>query len=162
MLKTFARATEFNENSISKKKLRQILIFLILSLPTLPLGFLHFFGLLPENMIGTLGYIGFIAGAISFLGFLLTRFVNRFYFPDKYLDEWEIRIKHKSMAFAFMTMVWVVPLLLIIVLGMGNQVFELSTAALVMLSCAMLVILMYLQIFHALWQVRPINDDELV
>ena len=159
MLKTFARAVEFNEKSISKKKLRYILILLIASLPTLPLGMLHFFGLLPDNMLGTLGYIGFIAGALAFLGFVFTRFANRFYLPDKYLDEWEIQVKHKSMAFAVMAMFWGFPLILLIVMGMGNHVFEMETAGLVVLSCAMLVVLAYIQTFHALWQVRPIDEE---
>lgn len=159
MLKTFARAVEFNEKSISKKKLRQILLLLIFSLPTLPLGLLHYHGALPDNLLGTLGYIGFLAGALSALGFFFTRFANRFYFPDKYLDEWEVRIKHKSMTFAFMVFVWVFPLLLLVVYGMLDGVFDMTNKSLIVWGCAILTFLMYIQTFHALWQVRPIDED---
>ena len=159
MLKTIAKAFEFNEKSISKKKLRLILILMILSTPTWPLLTMNYYGMFKGSGFGGAVSIAIYIGMISMLCFICTRFVNRFYFPDKYLDEWEIKIKHKSMTFAFMVMVWIAAPIFIF-LAMFQQVsINLSGEAVGLWAMGGLLALLYLQTFHALWQVRPIDEE---
>ena len=40
------------------------------------------------------------------LAWSLTKFMNRFWSRDQYLDEWELKRKHESMAFAFQVMMY--------------------------------------------------------
>lgn len=158
MLKALAKSFEFDESSISKQKLRRILILMILSLPMWPLFMMDYYSLLPDNGLGTAALIVMIVGALSMLGFISTRFVNRFYFGDKYLDEWEIRIKHKSMAFTFMVMLWIIFPLIFIVINSLNYIPN-SAEELGLWFLGFWLTTLYIQTFHALWQVRPIDHD---
>ena len=159
MLRILARAFEFKQTSISKNKLRWILIMMVLSLPVWPLMMLDFYDVLPSGWVSQAAFVMIIAGLISMGGFVCTRFVNRFYFTDKYLDEWEVRIKHKSMTFAFMAMMWVVAPMSLILIGTQDYSFNLSGLELSLWLLGFVLILLYLQTFHALWQVRPIDED---
>jgi hypothetical protein len=162
MLKAIARMFEFKEASISRGKLRLILFSMVLSLPTWPIVMADYYDLLPDNGIGTFATAAMFAGALSMLFFVGTRFVNRFYFPDKYLDEWEVRIKHKSMTFAFMVIVWgSAPVAVIIAMAKKNYVLSLSGEGVAIWLVGLLLVLLYVQTFHALWQVRPIDEDEM-
>ncbi len=158
MISALAKIFEFNESSISKKKLRWITILMVLSLPLWPLMLLDYYGKLPNNWLGAVGVGMMIIGAISAICFVCTRFVNRFYFPDKYLDEWEIRIKHKSMTFAFMTLVWVLAPVVCVLSFVQNFSLNLSGEEVALWSVSVLLLLLYAQTFHALWQVRPIDE----
>ena len=159
MLKSLARVFEFKENSISKAALRRLLVLMVLSLPTFPLTILYKFGYFSNPVIETIVLIAVAIGLISTFAFMSTRFVNRFYFPDKYLDEWEIRVKHKSMAFTFMVMFWIVPLLILAVMLIGGFNREVSGIVVFFWGMGFLLGLCYVQIFHALWQVRPIDPE---
>ena len=159
MLKSIARVFEFQDNSVSKSTLRRILILMLISLPTWPLMILDFYDMLPYNWLGAVSAIFIIVGAISMIFFVCTRFVNRFYFPDKYLDEWEIRIKHKSMTFAFMCLVWGVAPIVFVMGVMQDFELSLNADAFSLWFVGFLLLLLYIQTFHALWQVRPIDED---
>jgi len=104
MLKLLARGFEFKETSVSQKTLRRILILMVLSLPTWPIMMLDAYGILLHDVIGHAALLLMIIGAISMFCFVCTRFVNRFYFPNKYLDEWEVKVKNDSMAFALISL----------------------------------------------------------
>ena len=159
MLQALARVFEFKETSISKKTLRRILILMLLSIPAFPLSLLNLYDLYPNQSLEKIGSFAIVVGVISMFCFLSTRFVNRFYFPDKYLDEWEIAIKHKSMAFAFMVMFWAAPLVILALLGLSNFQFDASGEIVFFCGMSILLALCYIQIFHALWQVRPIDAE---
>ena len=159
MLKSLARVFEFKEASISKGTLRRILILMVLSLPAWPIKVLDYHGMLPDNGVGKTAIIAMFIGMVSMLFFVCTRFVNRFYFPDKYLDEWEIRIKHKSMTFAFMVMAWVFAPLILIFVTMQDLTLTMSGEAVGLWGLGALLVMVYLQTFHALLQVRPMDED---
>ena len=165
MLKSLARGFEFKETSISKKTLRRILILMVLSLPTWPIMMLDIYGILPDNVFGHAAIALMFIGAISMMCFVCTRFVNRFYFPNKYLDEWEVKIKNESMAFAFMVMAWgLVPIALTVMIILdftmtSEASLTMSVEAIIIWFAGFLLIMLYLQTFHALWQVRPIDEE---
>ena len=159
MLQSLARVFELKETSISKGALRRILILMVISLPTWPLIIMKHYGILPENGLGAVATGLSVVGAISMLAFVCTRFVNRFYFPDKYLDEWEIKIKHKSMTFAFMCLVWIWAPAAIILLNSHNLELNLKGFDVAIWSVGLMLSLLYIQTFHALWQVRPIDAE---
>jgi len=161
MIKSVAKLFEFNPESISKKKLRQILVMMLLSLPVWPLLMMDQYGMLPDSWVSILAVIVLIVGAISMFCFVCTRFVNRFYFPDKYLDEWEKAIKHRSMSFAFMVFAWVAAPLFLLFTGVGDFKFSMTGEELGLWFVGLLLSFLYLQTFHALWQVEPIDEDEL-
>ena len=157
MLRSIARVFEFKESSISKSTLRRILIFMLISLPAWPLVTLDYYEMLPVNWLGSVSAIVILVGVISMVMFVSTRFVNRFYFPDKYLDEWEIRIKHKSMTFAFMSIIWFVAPIVIVMALIPD--LSLSGEEVSLWFVGFLLLLLYIQTFHALWQVRPIDEE---
>ncbi|MEP4052019.1 MAG: hypothetical protein ABJN22_07230 [Litorimonas sp.] len=161
MLQAIAKVFEFSEASVSPKKLRQITLLMILALPTWPLLMANHYGYLPENVWGKLAFAAIVIGAISMVCFVCTRFVNRFYFPDKYLDEWEITIKHKSMSFSFMVLVWIVSPAVLILMAFNDFRVSLTGEELGLWIVGILLIMLNLQTFHALWQVKPIDEDEL-
>ena len=159
MLKSIARVFEFKESSISKATLRRITIALLLTIPAYPLAIMRMYDLFPNPIAEGIAVLFMTVGLISLVYCMSTRFVNRFYFPDKYLDEWEIRIKHKSMAFSFMIMFWVVPFVVLALMAFINFEFDVSGELIVFCGMAILLALFYIQIFHALWQVRPIDQE---
>jgi len=159
MLKSIARVFELKETSISKVTLRRILILMLLSLPTWPILMLDYYELLPDNWLGAAAILLMYVGTISMILFISTRFVNRFYFPDKFLDEWEIRIKHKSMTFAFMSLIWVLAPLVFVVTVMNGYKLSLDIDGVLFWIVGFMLVLLYIQTFHALWQVRPIDED---
>lgn len=161
MLNAVAKIFEFNEASVSPKKLRQIFVLMILSLPVWPLLMAGHYGYLPKNGVGVLASVVTVIGAISMLCFVCTRFVNRFYFPDKYLDEWELTIKHKSMSFSFMVLVWIVAPVVLLLMAFNDFDLTISGEQLGLWIIGLLLVMLYLQTFHALWQVKPIDEDEL-
>jgi hypothetical protein len=160
MLKSIARVFEFKESSISKSTLRRITIALLLTIPAFPLGVMRIYDLFSNPIVDGMAKGLMIVGLICLIYCMSTRFVNRFYFPDKYLDEWEIGIKHKSMAFSFMIMFWVVPFVIVAALiASSGAVWEVSGIVVFHIGMAILLGLCYIQIFHALWQVRPFDQE---
>ena len=158
MLKSIARVFEFKESSISKSTLRRIFIALLLTIPAFPLGIMRMHDLFPNPIIDGIAVVFMTVGLISLCYCMSTRFINRFYFPDKYLDEWEIGVKHKSMAFSFMIMFWVVPFVVLALMASVNFELDISGEIIVFCGMAILLALCYIQIFHALWQVRPFDE----
>jgi len=161
MIRSIARLFEFQESSISPKKLRNIFILMAVSLPTWPLIMLDSYNLIPDGWPAVLSLILIVVGSLSMMCFVCTRFVNRFYFPDKYLDEWEKTIKHRSMSFAFMVLVWVMSPFLLLVVLLNKTAINVSSETIWLWLMGLLLSLLYLQTFHALWQVKPIDEDEL-
>jgi hypothetical protein len=168
MLKALAKQVELEETSISRKTLRRLTFALLISLPVWPLLILDHAGLLEgqggwfETSAGSI--VKLVIVLVSLLALLIiatSRLVNRLYFPDRYLDEWEIKIKHKSMTFAFQVLMWLfVPILAILTL-MGLPDAQVSGEVLMSALFAVLMLTVYLQTGHAVWQVQPIEDADL-
>ena len=159
MLRSIARVFEFKESSISKATLRRITFALLLSIPAFPLTVMRMYDLIPNPMIEGISVFVSIVGVLSLAYCMSTRFINRFYFPDKYLDEWEIEIKHKSMTFSFMIMFWVLPIVVLALLALIDFQLDISGEIVFFWGGGLLLSVCYIQILHALWQVRPIDVE---
>jgi hypothetical protein len=65
------------------------------------------------------------------------------------------------MSFSFMVLVWVVSPAVLLLMAFNDFSLSLSGEALGLWIVGLLLVLLYLQTFHALWQVKPIDEDEL-
>ncbi len=160
MMKWYADLFQFREGSMKRTSLNRVKWFAILSLPAIPVGILVSYDIIPKVVATPILLISFI----SVLCFAFTPLANRFYGRDKYLDEWEIRLKHESMAFAFQTLLYIGFTLVLGAMLFGkyldvdlsiNSLYEATTGLFVFLLLGM-----YIQIFYALWKIRPIDEFE--
>ncbi|MEP6341688.1 MAG: hypothetical protein ABJ275_00065 [Maricaulaceae bacterium] len=97
MLKFYADTFKLSEAELSEEKLRRLKLYTLLGLPAFPLIALVYFKDFSLSLTFIIGLIGLIS-----LGFVMvtmtSRFINRFWARDKYLDEWEVARKHHAMA----------------------------------------------------------------
>ena len=106
----------------------------------------------------------FLITSVALIGFASSRFANRFYFPDKYLDEWEIRIKHKSIVFA-VQMLMSSTVFLSVIVALLVAWFDVSFPSFTILQIGAVALcligaFLYLQAFKALSLIEPIDEDE--
>ena len=97
MLKFYADTFKLSEAELSEEKLKRLKLYTLLGLPAFPLIALVYFKDFSLSVTFIIGVIGLIS-----LGFVMitmtSRFINRFWARDKYLDEWEVARKHHAMA----------------------------------------------------------------
>ena len=98
MLKWYAETFKLTEKQMTAKALRQNWVLTGMSLFLIPAIFILEIG----NLTGAALYAVRMAYYISFICLVCltcTKFLNRFWSRDKYLDEWERGRKHQAMAF---------------------------------------------------------------
>lgn len=173
MMKLYADLFALTEESISAKSIKRLRWLTIGSLPILPLAaFVKIFGFTSLKGFGPLsGYI--VIFLITLFAFSLTcavpvilsRIGNRIWAPDKYLDEWEQDMKRKSMAMAFIVVMWVTG-----AMGLSLSLFykfivplvsEDPTALPFLMVLSILGAGIYTLIFTQLSLIDPIDEDEL-
>jgi len=163
-MKWYADITRLTEHDMSEFKLKLMRFLTIISLPFAPLlGIWQlqlFHNVLPEWLLGLL----VIVTAIPLFLVCISRLVNRVWVRDKYLDEWELRVKHRSMAFGFQVVLYVVAILggIGIVADMiGFKVPAFPPASIGYGLFALLMLGMYAQIFAQFSMIEPIDEDDL-
>lgn len=105
MLKWYAETFKFTGKELTPKALRRTKMLMLLSLPAYPLLATARLGQFNDNVDFLLNTVLVISG-VCLLAWSLTKFMNRFWSRDQYLDEWERNRKHESMAFAFQVMMY--------------------------------------------------------
>lgn len=165
MFKWYGDATKLNEGDMSRAKIFRIWCYVIASLPLLPLVGLSKLGVIPDgNLKSVCGLVLFVS-AVALAILLCSRLAYRLWAPDQYLDEWEIRIKGKSMAFGFQVLMYTLSIvggLLIGMYGLGDEVLmNVTPFGVFYVSISVLALGQYSQIFVQLALTRPIDDDEL-
>lgn len=165
MLKWYADSTELDESLITPSALRRIRILLICSLPFFPLLALGELGSLPKGaFLLTAYYLVAIGSMIATVVLLLTRIINRVWVADKYLDEWEQRVKHKSMSVAFMVLCYTLSALFVV--GLLYHEFsgvDFPNVDLRVLMFAMggsMIFGLYVQMIQQLSMIQPMEKDE--
>lgn len=165
MLKWYADWTELDESLITPSALRRIRILLICSLPFFPLLALGELGSLPEGaFLLTAYYLVAIGSMIATVVLLLTRIISRVWVADKYLDEWERRVKHKSMSVAFMVLCYTLSALFVV--GLLYHEFsgvDFPNVDLRVLMFAMggsMIFGLYVQMIQQLSMIQPMEKDE--
>ena len=165
MIQALANAFELRDSTLSRSALRRLTL---LAIGSLPIAFY-----MPLNISGrvlamstaqvTATLLGMTVSFLCLVWFASHRVVNRFYFADRFLDEWEIGIKRRSMAFAFQVVMWAGAALLLAALALGDGHTWLRAQAragdVVGIVAALFFLGMYAQVFHVLANLRPIDDD---
>lgn len=165
MLTILAKQFELTEENTTARALRRTWWMMVLSLPAfLIVVWVSFHGI-PTNFISLVFCtLVFLTASFPMMVFLSSRFVNRFYFPDKYLDEWEIRIKHKSIVFAVQVLIssMVVVGFIALIMEAWFNIASLSftTLQIGIGTFLILIAFFYVQAFKALSLVEPIDEDE--
>jgi len=106
-----------------------------------------------------------MVSSIALFVLCTNKLVNRVWVKDNYLDEWEIRMKHKSMAFAFQVVLYAISILLFAgaVLYFSSFVVlpRFSPEVLAYTLFSLLMLGLYAQIYSQFSIVQPIEKDEL-
>ena len=105
MLKWYAELFKFSGKELTPKALRRTKMLMLLSLPAYPLLATAKIGQFNDNVDFFLNIVLVISG-VCLLAWSVTKFMNRFWSRDQYLDEWELKRKHESMAFVFQVMMY--------------------------------------------------------
>ena len=112
MLKWYAELFKFSGKELTPKALIRVKALMLLSLPAYPATTAKL-GQFGGNLDLLLNIIS-VVSVLCFLAFACTKFVNRFWSRDKYLDEWERARKHEAMAFAFQVVMYTLSLVLLL------------------------------------------------
>lgn len=164
MFKFLADITKLTEKNMSLSSLRRLRIFVFLSMPLFPLQALISLELLPNFIPGWIVGLLIIASIVGLMFMACSRLVNRFWVRDKYLDEWELRIKHRSMAFGFQVITWVVALFIILSIGFDEtfETFfsEISVKGLFYGLGGVFLLGAYSQLLAQLAMIQPMEEDE--
>jgi len=165
MLKWYADITELDEAAVTPSALRRIYILLVLSVPFLPLMNLGHLGYMDGGKAAELFYwSAFLISAVATVCLFLTRIVYRAWVQDKYLDEWEMAVKHKSMSVGFMFLTYTLALLF----GVGFANFDFGAQNQISIGVDMLGFAaigavffgLYIQIIQQLAMLQPMDDDD--
>jgi hypothetical protein len=160
MLKFYANTFRFDETTLTRRKLNILKGLTALSLPLWPLYLTGMFG--PFDLASDLWVMfGVIISGVALAALMFTRVVNRFWARDKYLDEWEVEMKHASMAFAFQFVCYVLAIAYAGVFAFGVFGGEVTPYLPVAESMVTVLLLgLYGQIFYVLFKLDAIDRDE--
>lgn len=106
MLKWYADTFKLTEREMTAKSLRRIKWLTFFGALAFPVAVVRIYKLIPDSWQTPVHAI-YVLLALCCMCLMLTKFVNRFYARDKYLDEWEKTRKHEAMAFAFQVLIYV-------------------------------------------------------
>lgn len=165
MFKWLADVTTLTEKDMSATSLKRLQVFTFLSIPLFPLLVIYHLNLLPDFVPGWSVGLGIAVAAIGFVVLGSSRVANRVWVRDQYLDEWELRIKHRSMAFGFQVIMWTIAgcvILFIIFDDMWDVIrINLSTIGLLYGLGAISILGIYSQLLAQLAMIQPMDEDEL-
>ena len=167
MLQAVADAFELRESTLSRSALRRLTLLAVGSLPIafyMPLTISgRALTMSPAQVSAT--KLVMTASLVCLVWFALHRVVNRFFFADRYLDEWEIGIKRRSTAFGFQVFMWSGAARMIAAAVLGDRHAWLDAPArmgdVFGVVVALFFLGMYAQVFHVLANLSPIDDDDM-
>ena len=168
MLKWYAETFKLTEKQMTAKALRRLWILTGIGLLILPvLLILEFGGLMGPAFIAA--RVAHFIILIPFLCLVFSKFFNRFWSRDKYLDEWEKERKHEAMAFAFQVLMYVLGAVILFsglspVLNYGQDIlipeFDLYTLGLIVMG--VMTVGLFTMHIYLLITTKPIDSlDEL-
>ena len=166
MLKWYAETFKLSGRELTSNALRRIKWLTLLSLPALPLVITDVFVEIP-NQLEVPYLVVSIISLIAFVCLCFTKFVNRFFARDKYLDEWETTKKHEAMAFAFQVMVYCFSAVLVVgVLGDAFSMFQnvktrsFDVYEIGVVAAGLMMFAFYTMHFFLLATVKPIDESD--
>ncbi len=164
MLKFYAKITELNERDVSETTLKRLRVMSFLSLPFTPLlGVMEADILTNSALIGLMGFI-LLMSAVALFILCISKLVNRVWVRDKYLDEWELGMKHRSMAFAFQVVLYAICVVLfggvILDCFYGLTLPKITPEIIGYSLFSIMMLGLYAQIYTQFAMVEPIEEDE--
>ena len=160
MLQAYADAFKVSERDLTKKALGKLKLWALLGLPATPLYAVAHFGDLSPEIFRVMILLTFISGAFLLVT-MLSRFTNRFWARDKYLDEWELQRKHHSMAIGFQITDYLlcgIIFLAIILASFVDIEITLSFEHVAMIAFSFVVFMVYVPLLFLLWSVNPVDE----
>jgi len=159
MLKWYADTFKLDAAELTTKNLKRLKLYTILGLPSLPLmayAFLNGFSDLKTLIAAILGVI------LSFFMcvVMMSRFTNRFWARDKYLDEWERGRKHHAMAIGHQVTDYLFVMLAVIFFiaaQFSKQSITLNFETLASIAMAVVVFMVLVPHIFLLWTVKPVD-----
>ena len=166
MLKWYAETFKLSGRELTASAIKRIKLLTVLSLPALPLTMTSIFLDIPDHLTMPFWVI-LIPSFIAFVCLGCTKFVNRFFARDKYLDEWETAKKHQAMAFAFQVMAYCFSAVLVIgVLGDAFSIFQnvktrsFDVYEIGVVAAGLMMFGFYVMHFFLLAIVKPIDESD--
>ncbi|GLQ19831.1 hypothetical protein [Algimonas porphyrae] len=170
MLKWYADVFRFKPDTLTRRKLMRLRALALLALPVFPL-----FILLRTNLESDVPAMEPLINALDnpagwgvmFLSFCaltalcLARVINRFWARDRYLDEWEVEMKHASMAFALQCILYLS--LFTLIAGMLLQYWGWVDPIRMSVVTAMFILvslMFYAQFLYVLLNLQPIHEED--
>lgn len=164
MFKWYGDITKMSEKDMSRASLMRMRLYVIMSLPAMPLVGLWKLGLIPSGTGKLICGLVLFVSVIALLILMISRFAYRLWVPDKYLDEWEVRIKHQSMASGFQVVMYTVAIIAGVFIGSGGfddaVLSNMTQFGAIYGLFAVLALGQYAQYFAQLALMRPIDEDE--
>jgi len=163
MLKWFYQKIKIRERSLSAGSLLRLRICSVGALVFAPL-FTAIELLRFGSIEGPLRWAVIIAFMACLLPVAFSCIANMLIFSDKYLDEWEIRLKKRSEAFGYRCFVFTLaPLVLALVLVQNESSWidmTLSFNQIIFVAVNVFFAMILLPIIYASWSQRPLDDGE--
>ena len=164
MFASFFKIFELKEKDLSRNALLRFRIFTILAIPAFPLITLVELGTLSDGAKDAV----MIAALISMVFFVLiglSRIANRFWTPNRYMDEWEVRLKQSSMSFAYQLILIAVVISVIVFISidwMQSEAVLLNLKANQMfwIFANLFVMIIFLPLIYVIWALRAIDSDD--
>ena len=161
MLKWYADTVQISERELTSKSLSRLKLFALLGMPATPLFALAEFGDFSPAVSLIFFGLSFLSGIFLFV-VMLSKFTNRFWARDKYLDEWELQRKHHSMAIGFQVIDYAVCLLMaaaFLLIPFSNTTFTISLPQIAMACFSFIVFAVYIPLVFLLWSTKPVNAE---
>ena len=163
MLKWFYQKIKIQERSLTSSSLLRLRICSVGALIFAPL-FTAIELLRFGSIEGPLRWAIIIAFMACMVPVALSRMADMLVFSDKYLDEWEIRLKKRSEAFGYRCFVFTIaPATIALVLMQNNPNWTDMTLSFSQIMFAMVnafFAMILLPIIYAAWSQRPLDASE--
>lgn len=162
MLKAYADIFKISEQDLTQKSLDKLKLFALLGLPATPLYALSMFGSFSTLTTAALLGLCFLSGTFLLIT-MLSKFTNRFWARDKYLDEWELKKKHHSMAVGLQITSYIIGTIMILALAATpflNIKFTIGFEHIAMAVFSLICIMVYIPLLFLLWTTSPIKIEK--
>ena len=166
MLKWYAETFKLSGRELTASAIKRIKLLTVVSLPAIPLVMVNIFLEIPDHLAIAF-WVMLIPSIVALICLCFTKFVNRFYARDKYLDEWETAKKHQAMAFAFQVMAYSFGAVLGFgVLGDAFSIFQnvktrsFDIYEIGVVAAGLIVFGFYAMHFFLLATVKPIDESD--
>jgi len=157
MLKLYAEANKLSDNELTEESIKQLRRNILLSLPATPLFGLAVLG--GKSLFITISLFVLCFVSATFLFAVMThRVTNRFWARDQYLDEWELKQKHHSMAVGFQVLSYIIAGAMISTgtIALFTDIeFNIGLRQVAIGFYGLLVFVIYVPLTFLLWTIKP-------